>query len=84
MPLTIVERDVFIIKFMNLIDPKFTITSRQTLTRTKTHCLYDAMNKELKKFCNQSTFISLILDIWTDRRLLGFYSMTDMSTLFFR
>ncbi|CAF4794697.1 unnamed protein product [Rotaria sp. Silwood1] len=75
LPLSIVERQPFI-KFMNTKDPKFTMTSRRTLSRTTIPRLYNAMNDELKKFCNQSQFISLTLDIWTDRRLRAFFAMT--------
>ncbi|CAF1482350.1 unnamed protein product [Rotaria magnacalcarata] len=75
LPLSIVERDAFI-KFMSVIDPKFAITSRRTLSRTTIPRLFTAMNDELKKFCNQSNFISLTLDIWTDRRLRAFFAMT--------
>ena len=85
LPLSIVEleREAFI-KFMNVIDPKFTMTSRRTLSRTTIPRLYAAMNDELKKFCNQSNFISLTLDIWTDRRLRAFFAMTGMIAIFFK
>ena len=62
---------------MNLVDPKFTITSRRTLSRSTVPRLYNNMNKELKRFCDhQVEFISLTLDIWTDRRMRAFYAMT--------
>lgn len=75
LPLSIVEHESFI-NFMNLVDPKFTITSRQTLTCSTILRLYDNMNKELKRFCDEIEFISLTLDIWTDRRMRAFYAMT--------
>ena len=37
-----------------------------------------AMNDSLKKFCFQSQFISLTLDMWSDRRLRTFFAMTGM------
>jgi len=83
LPLSIVERQSFI-KFMNIIDPKFTMTSRRTLSRTTVPSLYNAMNDELKKFCNQSQFISLTLDIWSDRRLRSFFAMTGMIAISFK
>ncbi|CAF1493204.1 unnamed protein product [Rotaria sordida] len=52
------------------------MTSRRSLSRTTIPRLYAAMNDELKKFCNQSNFISLTLDIWTDCRLRAFFAMT--------
>jgi hypothetical protein len=61
---------------MNLVDPKFTITSRQTLSRSTIPHLCNNMNKELIRFCDEVEFISLTLDIWTDRRVRAFYAMT--------
>jgi hypothetical protein len=61
---------------MDLFDPKFTITSRRTLSRSTIPHLYNNMNKELKRFCDEVEFISLTLDIWTDRRVRAFYAMT--------
>ena len=75
LPLSLVERQSFI-NFMNLIDPKFTITSRRTLSRSIIPRLFDKMNTELKRFCDEVDFISLTLDIWTDRRMRAFYAMT--------
>ncbi|CAF1635886.1 unnamed protein product [Rotaria sp. Silwood1] len=49
LPLSIVEHEAFN-RFMNTIDPKFTMTSRRTLSRTTILRLYDIMNDELKKF----------------------------------
>ncbi|CAF3794554.1 unnamed protein product [Rotaria sp. Silwood1] len=66
LPLSLVERESFI-NFMNLVDPKFTITSRRTLSRSTIPRLYNNMHQELKRFCDQVEFISLTLDIWTDR-----------------
>ena len=74
--LSLVERESFI-NFMNLVDPQFTITSRQTLSCPRVPHLYNNMNKELKSFCDQGKFISLTLDIWTDHRMRAFYAMTD-------
>ncbi|CAF1511795.1 unnamed protein product [Adineta ricciae] len=77
LPLSIVERESFI-KFMHDIDPKFTMFSRRTLSRSRIPHLFNNMNDELKKFCYQSQFISLTLDIWTDRRMRAFFAMTGM------
>lgn len=75
LPLSLVERPEFI-KFMSTVDPKFTNTSRQTLTRKTIPCLYSKMNDELKKFCATAEYISLTIDIWTDRRTRSFFSIT--------
>ena len=58
LPLLIVERESFL-KFMNTVDPKFTMTSRRTLTRSTILRVYSSMNDQLKRFCHQSQFISL-------------------------
>lgn len=81
LPLSLVERPEFI-KFMSTVDPKFTNTSRRTLTRNTIPCLYSKMNDELKKFCATAKYISLTLDIWTDRRTRSFFSITGKYSWF--
>ncbi|CAF4874282.1 unnamed protein product, partial [Rotaria magnacalcarata] len=39
-------------------------------------CLYRKMNDMLKQFCATAEYISLTLDIWTDRRTRSFFSIT--------
>ncbi|CAF2895039.1 unnamed protein product [Rotaria sp. Silwood2] len=75
LPLSLVERPEFV-KFMSTVDPKFKNISRRTLTRTTIPCLYRKMNDMLKEFCATSEYISLTLDIWTDRRTRSFFSIT--------
>ncbi|CAF4570144.1 unnamed protein product, partial [Didymodactylos carnosus] len=66
LPLSLVERPAFI-RFMKKADPKYAVTSRRTITRQMIPDLYDKMRKGLQEFCNTAQFISLTLDIWTDR-----------------
>ena len=80
LPISIVEREGFI-RFMNIVDPKFSMTSRRTLSRSIILRLFDSMNDSLKRFCLQSQFISLTLDMWTDRRQRAFFAMTGMVEL---
>ena len=80
LPVSIVEREGFI-RFMNIVDPKFSMTSRRTLSRSIIPRLFDSMNDSLKRFCLQSQFISLTLDMWTDRRQRAFFAMTGMVEL---
>ncbi|CAF3849642.1 unnamed protein product [Rotaria magnacalcarata] len=75
LPLSIVERPAFI-KFMETVDPKFVLTSRRTLTRTTIPLLYEKMHDQLKMFCSTATFLSLALDVWSDRRLRSFCVIT--------
>jgi hypothetical protein len=57
LPLSIVEREPFI-KFMNTVDPKFTIISRRTLSRSTIPPLFTTMNDELKNFAiNRNSYL---------------------------
>ncbi|CAF3371732.1 unnamed protein product [Rotaria socialis] len=71
LPLSLVERSAFI-KIMSSVDPKFSITSRRTLRRTIIPSFYHKMNDLLKEFCSTTEYISLTLDIWSDRRTRSF------------
>ena len=87
LPLSIVERPAFI-DFMKTVDPKFVLTSRRTLSRTTIPSLYEKMHDQLKSFCSSATFLSLALDIWSDRRLRSFFAVTgtifsEISFIFF-
>ncbi|CAF3300822.1 unnamed protein product [Rotaria socialis] len=75
LPLSLVERPEFI-KFISAVAPKFSITSRRTLRRTTIPNLYNKMNDLLKQFCSTAQYISLTLDIWSDRRARSFFSIT--------
>ncbi|CAF1575057.1 unnamed protein product [Didymodactylos carnosus] len=75
LPLSLVERPAFI-RFMKKADPKYAVTSRRTITRQMIPDLYDKMRKGLQEFCNTAQFISLTLDIWTDRRMRSFFAVT--------
>lgn len=81
LPLSIVERPTFI-NFMRKVDPKFTIASRRTITRKTIPSLYDKMNDHLLNFCSKASFLSLALDVWTDRRLRSFFAVTGMIIIF--
>ncbi|CAF1330175.1 unnamed protein product [Didymodactylos carnosus] len=73
------KRPTFV-KFMNTVDPKFSIMSRRTLSRKTIPTLYTKMNDLLKQFCSTAEYISLTLDIWTNRRTHPFLSVTDKSS----
>lgn len=77
LPLSIVERPAFI-NFMKTVDPKFVLTSRRTLSRRTIPSLYEKMHDQLKMFCSTATFLSLALDIWSDRRLRSFFAVTGI------
>jgi hypothetical protein len=77
LPLSIVEKPAFV-NFMQKVDSKFAITSRRTLSRTTIPALYDQMNNRLKMFCSKAVFLSLALDIWSDRRKRSFFAITGL------
>jgi hypothetical protein len=77
LPISIVERPAFI-NFMKTVDPKFSVTSRRILSRTTIPLLYEKMQDQLKAFCSTARFLSLALDIWSDRRLRSFFAVTGM------
>ncbi|CAF3421519.1 unnamed protein product [Rotaria socialis] len=80
LPLSLIERSGFI-TFMSNVDPKFSTISRRTLTRTILPDLYTKMLHGLKSFCSMATFISLTLDLWTDRRQRVFFALTGHSII---
>ena len=80
LPLSILERPAFI-NFMKTIHPQFIMTSRRTLSRTTIPSLYEKMQDQLKAFCSTATFLSLTVDIWSDRRLRSFFAATGMVSL---
>ena len=71
LPVSIVERGAFV-NFMRKVDVKFTMMSRRTMTRTTLPSLYEKMNDHLRNFCSTATFLSLALDVWSDRRMRSF------------
>lgn len=78
LPLSLIERPGFV-DFMFHVDPRFSMISRRTLTRTILPNLYAKMMEELKSFCSIATFLSLTLDLWTDRRQRAFFAITGMN-----
>jgi hypothetical protein len=78
LPLSLIERPAFI-KFMRHVDSRFTMISRRTLSRTTLPNLYSKMIDGLKSFCSMTTYMSLTLDVWTDRRQRAFFAITGMN-----
>ncbi|CAF3105902.1 unnamed protein product [Rotaria sp. Silwood2] len=77
LPLSIVERPAFI-NFMQKVDSKFIMTSRRTLSRKTIPVLHDKITDHLKMFCSTAIFLSLALDVWTDRRKRSFFAITGL------
>ena len=77
LPLSLIERPGFI-DFMHHVDSRFSTISRRTLTRTILPDLYTKMMEGLKTFCSMATFLSLTLDLWTDRRQRAYFALTGI------
>ena len=75
LPLSIVERPEFL-RAMTTVDSKFAVLSRRTLARDTLPKAVERAETELQRICHASQFVSLTLDIWTDRRMRSFYAMT--------
>ncbi|CAF2212088.1 unnamed protein product [Rotaria magnacalcarata] len=67
MPLSIVDHVSFK-NFMNDVDPKYKPIHRRDITRSFLPTLHQRCIKKLQEICAQSTYVSLTLDVWTDRR----------------
>ena len=67
LPLSLVERPSFI-KFLVHVEPRFSMISRRSLTRTTIPNLYSKMMNGLNSFCSLANCLSLTLDLWSDRR----------------
>jgi hypothetical protein len=75
LPLSIVERPEFL-RAMVTVDSKFVVPSRRKLARDVLPKAVERVEAELQRICHASRFVSLTLDIWTDRRMRSFYAMT--------
>ena len=61
---------------MEVVDPMFSLLSRRQITRDKLPKLHDKMVEKLKCFCNNAEYVSVTLDIWSDRRLRSYIGIT--------
>ena len=75
LPLSIVERPGFL-RAMHTVDHKFVVPSRRSLCRDVLPKMIEKVDVELKRICNAARFVSLTLDVWSDRRLRSFYAIT--------
>ncbi|CAF4068078.1 unnamed protein product, partial [Rotaria sordida] len=75
LPLSIVEHSAFL-RAMNTIDPRFTVLSRRTLCRETLPSTLEQVMIKIKQACNDTKFIALTLDVWSDRRMRSFIAIT--------
>jgi hypothetical protein len=74
-PLSLVDQDGFK-NFMEVVDPMFSLLSRRQITRDKLPKLHDKMIGKLKLLCDTAEYVSVTLDVWTDRRLRSYIGIT--------
>lgn len=75
LPLSIVDHPSFR-NFMFDVDPKYRTIHRRDLTRSFLPNLQKKCASKLAEVCNQSTFVSLTLDMWCDRRVRSYLGIT--------
>jgi len=75
LPLSIVDHMSFN-NFMNDVDPKYKQIHRRDLTRSHLPVLYKKCTSKLQGICAQSNYVSLTLDVWTDRRMRSYFGIT--------
>ena len=74
-PLSLVEQNGFK-NFMQIVDPMYSLLSRRQSAHDKLSKLYDKMIMRLKTLCDNAEYISVTLDVWTDRRLRSYKGIT--------
>jgi len=75
LPVSIVEHPNFI-KFMADTDSKFRLPSRPHVTNKLVPCAKDKLCESVYTQLEKATFVSLTIDIWTDRRMHSFIAAT--------
>ncbi|CAF1078887.1 unnamed protein product [Rotaria sordida] len=75
LPLLIVDNESFM-NFMLDVDPKYKMINRRDITRSFLPIMYKKCIKKLQDICNRSKYISLPLDIWSDRRMRSYFGIT--------
>ena len=75
LPISLVDQDGFK-SFMAAVDPMYSLLSRRQITRDKLPKLHDRMIMKLKALCNNAEYVSVTLDVWTDRRLRSYIGIT--------
>ncbi|CAF1511739.1 unnamed protein product [Rotaria sordida] len=75
LPLSIVDHISFK-NFMNDVDPKYKPVNRRDLTRSFLPGLHKKCTAKLQEICAQSSYVSLTLDVWTDRRMRSYFGVT--------
>ncbi|CAF1478343.1 unnamed protein product, partial [Rotaria sordida] len=75
LPLSTVDNESFM-NFMLDVDPKYKMINRRDITRSFLPIMYKKCIKKLQDICNRSKYVSLTLDIWSDRRMRSYFGIT--------
>lgn len=77
MPYSIVEKKGFK-RFVNCLNPGYTLPSRKTLSETKIPALYECTKENIKGILSEysSSFLSFTIDCWTAVGNMPFISLT--------
>ncbi|CAF3165254.1 unnamed protein product, partial [Rotaria sp. Silwood2] len=75
LPFSIVDNEAFK-KFMLDVDPKYKMINRRDITRSFLPVMYKKCVKKLQDICNRSKYVSLTLDVWSDRRMRSYFGIT--------
>jgi uncharacterized protein YaaR (DUF327 family) len=60
---------------MNDVDPKYKPIHRRELTRSYLPTLHKKCTSKLQEICSQSSYVSLTLDVWSDRRMRSYFGI---------
>ncbi|CAF3143932.1 unnamed protein product, partial [Rotaria socialis] len=75
LPFSIVDNQSFK-HFMLDVDPKYNMINRRDITRNFLPVLHKSCIKKLQEVCNRSNYISLTLDVCSDRRMRSYFGIT--------
>lgn len=75
MPLSIVDNEHFR-NFVHVLDPKYIPVARSTITSAKLPKLVEATKERIQEKLNAASFVSVTVDIWTDRRMRAYFGAT--------
>ena len=75
LPLWIVDHVSFN-NFMYDGDPKYKLINRRDITRSHLPILHKRCVSKLQEICSQLNYVSLTLDVWSDRRMRSYFGIT--------
>jgi hypothetical protein len=75
LPLSISENEHFI-QFVHCLHPEFTLPSHKHISSTLIPAAFNEKQKALKKLIDEARFVSLTVDIWTDRVMHSYLAVT--------